>query len=296
MRYSFDLFFVKIYFGIKETKALNFIYLPLTQNLIIYTSPMIKSIQLFVLLFTVLFTSCSSSSKKEAVVISSKETFKVHKANAKIVIDGKMDEASWGKTETGSFDNYYEAIEKNDKQKTVFRMLWDDENLYLFYQCEDKFINARETKQDGATYLDDCVELFVTPTPGANKMHFAFEVNLFKTSNDIVFIEDYYQGKKGVIKAFNPKFEREVTIDGTLNDNSDIDKGWTMEMAIPLVTFWGNDGYNPAEVGNKWSFLAIRQELNQSTGERRVASTLYPIESMGEIHDSRSFGLFEFVE
>jgi len=46
----------------------------------------------------------------------------------------------------------------------------------------------------------------------------------------------------------------EVGIDGTLNDNSDLDVGWTMEMAIPLKLFRGMDKFSPVMEGNKWAY------------------------------------------
>lgn len=138
--------------------------------------------------------------------------------------------------------------------------------------------------------------LFNTLTTASTKLHFSFEVNLFKTSNDIVYIEDYYNGQKGVIKGFNPEFQREVAIDGTVNDNSDIDKGWTMEMAIPLDSCRGMDWYNPAEIGAKWTFQILRQGRNDVERERRVVSTLFPVEGLKGVHDSKRFVVLEFVQ
>lgn len=235
--------------------------------------------------------------KTESTKISKAELtdYKMLKSSEKIVVDGKMDEKVWADAVVVSLDNFYEIKKDSDRQNTKFRMLWDDENLYLFYEAEDKFITARATEQDGQPYMDDCAEIFITPTPTANKTHFAFEVNLYKTSNDIVYIEDYYKGQKGVIKGFNPDFERAVVVDGTINDNSDIDKGWTMEMAIPLVSFWGMDWYHPAELGTKWTFQVLRQGRNEVEGERRVVSTLFPISDLEDVHNSKRFGVLEFA-
>ena len=87
-----------------------------------------------------------SKTKKEPTV--------VHKTLSIITVDGVMDEA-WKSADVFSFDHYYNVEKPTDKQKTKFRMLWDDENLYLFYECEDAYITAREKNRDGAPYLDD---------------------------------------------------------------------------------------------------------------------------------------------
>ena len=246
----------------------------------------------FFLLSLSLFSCQTKNSYDSKVEIGH---YKMIKSSEKIVVDGKMDEKTWEDAVVVSLDNFYEIKKDSDRQNTKFRMLWDDENLYLFYESEDKYITAKAKQQDGQPYMDDCAEIFITPTLIVNKTHFAFEVNLYKTSNDIVYIEDYYKGQKGVVKGFNPDFERAVVIDGTINDNSDIDKGWTMEMAIPLVSFWGMDWYHPAELGTKWTFQVLRQGRNEVEGERRVVSTLFPITDLEDVHNSKRFGVLEFA-
>lgn len=252
------------------------------------------SIKLFVSTIIIILISCDKVTKDKNMVVI--ETYKSYKTTEVMVMDGRLNEDIWKKAEEGKLDNFYQIEKITDKQAGTFKMVWDEENLYLAFQMEDKYINAKETKRDGEPYLDDCAELFVTPLPEANKIHCAIEVNVKKTSNDIIYIEDYYKGEKGVVKAFTPSLECGVVIDGSLNNNSDIDKGWVMELKIPLINFWGMDGFQKAEVGNKWSFLTIRQERNEAAIGRRICSTNYPIKDLSGIHDSKSFGLMEFVE
>ena len=64
-----------------------------------------------------------------------------------------MDEASWKNAEVQSLPNFFRLDKPVDKQNTKFRMLWDDANIYLFYESEDTSLTARETKFDGRTYI-----------------------------------------------------------------------------------------------------------------------------------------------
>jgi len=222
--------------------------------------------------------------------------FKVAKTNKPITIDGKMNENSWKNTEARSFDYFYRIEQQGDKQKTTFRMLWDGENLYVFFDCEDQFITAREKNRDGQPYLDDCAEIFLIPVPDSLNMHFGFEINLNKALNDFIWLNNFYHGKSGMVKSYNPEFKVEVSINGTVNDNTDIDKGWTMEMAIPLTIFKGVDTFSPVKSGNKWAFLAARQDRNDESGDRRSTSTIFPIYDIGKsVHQPNRFGLLEFV-
>lgn len=225
---------------------------------------------------------------------SDQDTFKVSKTTAAIQIDGKMDEAAWQNTEVRSFDYFFDVVKPTDEQKSTFRMLWDEDYLYFFYECKDQFITARETVRDRAPYFDDCAEVFLIPVPETLNMHYGFEVNLYKTANDFIYLNDFYQGEFAALKGFNPEFEVGLTIDGTLNDNSDLDKGWTMEIAIPIKVFKGADKFYPVQEGSKWKFLALRQDRNDAEGNRRTASTIFPTRK--DVHDPDVFGMLEFVK
>jgi hypothetical protein len=224
-----------------------------------------------------------------------RKNFNVVRTSTPIIIDGKPDDLAWSETEVGSLDYFYNIKKPDDKQNTSFRMLWDEENLYVFFECKDQYITARETERNGEPYFDDCAEIFLIPAPDSAKMHFGFELNLYKASNDFIFLNDIYQGKDAVLKAFDPEFEVEVTHSGTINDNSDIDEGWTIEMAIPLKLFVGMNEFSPVKAGNTWYFLAVRQDRNDADGNRRSTSTIFPIYDDG-VHAPNRFGALEFVE
>lgn len=244
-----------------------------------------------------LLTASSIFAQEKKLVIGEQPIFKVKRANQSILIDGKMDEAIWSKTEARPLKYFYRAEKSNDKQKMVFRMLWDNQNLYVFFEAEDKYITARETQRDGQPYFDDCAELFLIPVPDSLDTHIGFELNLYKAVNDFVFFNDYIPGKSIAMKSFNPEFDVEVTVNGTINDNSDTDKGWTMEMAIPLRNFGGLENLVPVQAGNRWAFLAVRQDRNDAEGNRRSTATIFPIyEIEKNVHQANRFGLMEFVK
>jgi hypothetical protein len=95
------------------------------------------------------------SQTEKKLVIGQQPVYKVSKAREPITVDGKMDEASWKNAEVQQLTNFFRLDKPVDKQNTKFRMLWDDANIYLFYECEDTSLTARETNFDGRTYIDD---------------------------------------------------------------------------------------------------------------------------------------------
>lgn len=254
--------------------------------------------RVFPLVLAVLIAPCQLHAQSdEPDVLVENPVFKVSRATEEIVVDGKLSEEIWKTAEARTLEYFYRADQPDDRQRTTLRMLWDDENLYLFYQMEDKYLTARETERDGQPYFDDCAEVFFIPVPEGLDTHFGYELNLYKASNDFVYFNEFYNGRSGILKTFNPEFKVEVTYDGTLNDHSDEDRGWTMELAIPISSFDGLGKFVPVKSGNRWSFLAVRQDRNDSEGNRRSTSTIFPIGNIDKnVHQPNRFGLMEFVD
>lgn len=229
--------------------------------------------------------------------LENRPIYYANKTTESIKVDGIMDEKSWKNVEGRTLDYFHKLKQPNDKQKTTFRMLWDEKSLYLFYECEDKYLTASEKNRDGMPYLDDCAEIFVIPVPNSAGMHFCFEINIYEAKNDVVYINDFYEGNDTVVKTFNPEYQVKVTTNGTINNNSDIDIGWTMELAIPLEAFRGSTELYPVKTGTQWAFMALRQERNDPEPGRRVTSTIFPIPDISSnVHQPNEFGLVEFVD
>ncbi|UXX78116.1 carbohydrate-binding family 9-like protein [Reichenbachiella carrageenanivorans] len=229
--------------------------------------------------------------------VLAQSVYQLKKTTQSVAIDGVLNDDAWLTTEWVHLNNFYSTETIDARQKTTCKMLWDDEMIYVSYRSEDKYLTARETKRDGTPFLDDCGEIFIYPLPVADKMHFGFEVNLYKAANDFIFIYDYYPGSFASVKSYNPDYQVAVKWEGTLNDNSDIDTGWTMEMAIPIRLFYMVGPYAQVEPGVRWMFNLLKQDRNDITGERRISATLFPCEEpLGDVHSPSAFGLLEFVD
>src|ERR1700691_367473 len=152
--------------------------------------------------------------------------YEVKRATSPIVIDGKVDDKAWAAA------NKVELIfpwdfQTGDKQKTTAKLLWDDDYLYVGYQCEDTDIVALRTERDEPTYLDDAVEFFVNPKPSQTTVYFGLEMNARGVLYDYLMVDSKYAFKRfnmqGVLLA--------SSIRGTLNARGDQDQGWSLEVA-----------------------------------------------------------------
>ena len=84
-----------------------------------------------------------------------------------------------------------------------------------------------------------------------------------------------------------------TTIDGTLNDDSDRDSGWTLEIAIPFDNFRHLGGRIPPRAGDRW-----RLNLNRCAG--RTAGQYAMWSDSGtpkpQFHVPERFGVAVFSE
>ena len=234
---------------------------------------------------------------EERLTIGQQPVYKIFKTSEIITIDGKMDESSWKNAELQAFTYFYRRDREPDKQSSRFRMLWDDQNLYIFFECEDTALCSREKEFDGRPYLDDCAEFYCIPFPDSLYMHFAWEINIEEVPYDFIQFWSFYNGRNAVIKSYNPDYKIKVYFEGTINDNSDKDKGWQMELAIPFDSFTSINSFYPAIAGTRWAFQAVRQDRNIIDERGRSTSTLFPIyDIFKDVHQPSRFGLMEFVE
>lgn len=245
----------------------------------------------------IVISSTVYSQDEKQLVIGQQPVYKVARARESITVDGKMDESAWKNAEVRSFDYFYRGDKPVDKQKSKFRMLWDSVGIYLFYECEDTSLTARETKFDARPYLDDCAEFFVVPVPDSLNMHFGFEINITKAAYDYIVLWRYYNNRTIFLRGYNPTYKVEATYDGTINNDKDRDKGWKMEFQIPFSALSDFQSILRPKAGVRWAFQAVRQDRNLVDDRFRSTSTLYPIYDIKlDVHQPARFGLLEFTD
>jgi hypothetical protein len=234
---------------------------------------------------------------EQQLVIGQQPVYKVSRASEPVIVDGKMNEASWANAEVQSFNYFYRGDKPVERQDSKFRILWDDENLYLFYECQDTSLTARETNFDARPYLDDCAEFFCVPVADSLYMHFGFEVNITKAAYDYIVLWKYYNNRTIFIRGYNPVYKVEVTYEGTINDESDRDRMWQMEFAIPFTAFNDFQFISRPRAGVRWAFQAVRQDRNFVDDRFRSTSTLFPIYDIRkDVHQPSRFGILEFTD
>lgn len=207
-----------------------------------------------------------------------------------VIVDGVVNEAAWKACEPIILGPAREG--ETVTQKTVARMMWDDRYLYFSFECEDKHIWSTMTERDQPIYNEEVVEVFID-ADGDKDTYLELEVNPLNTLWD-GFILNTPNGRKGLLAWNSFGIRRAVFVDGTLNDKSDTDGGWSVEIALPLedVVTGAN---TPARAGDRWRVNLYRIDLPDGPGTRGEYFAWSPI-SGRTFHDPDRFGEIEFSD
>ncbi len=175
------------------------------------------------------------------------------RAAGTIVIDGRLDEPAW---RAAAFTDPFIDIEGKHKPRprftTTVRMLWDDDHLYVGAELQEPHVWATLTEHDQIVFHDNDFEVFIDPD-GDTRQYYEIEVNALNTIFDLFLVKTYIDGGPALHDWDLDGLETAVDIQGTLNDPTDTDTGWTVEMALPWAGLKPPEGAPaPPRPGDVW--------------------------------------------
>ena len=198
------------------------------------------------------------------------ETYVCHFTNEAIKIDGLEVEDVW---QLAKWTNDFVDIEGQNKEapalKTRVKMLYDKKYFYFYAEMEEPHIWAKLKNRDDIIYRDDDFEIFIDPD-GDSHHYYEFEWNAFNTLWDMVLEKPYRVNQEPKLYfEYNVKsIQSAVHIDGTINDNSDLDNKWSIEIAIPWFALHKLASANvyPAD-GDQWRVNFSRVDWPVNTND-----------------------------
>jgi hypothetical protein len=114
---------------------------------------------------------------------------------------------------------------------------------------EEPHVWARLRQRDTVIFYDNDFDIFVCPD-GSNHTYYEYEVNAFNTVWDLFLPKPYRDGGPADNSWDMNGLRSAVHVRGSINDASDIDEGWSVEVAIPWAAF--NRGTRRAK-GNEYT-------------------------------------------
>ena len=209
----------------------------------------------------------------------------IERAATQITIDGKLDAAEpWSAATT--IDSFqFPWWTAGAREATTARMLWDEAFLYVAFEAQDAHISAYLTGRDSPVSRDDAVEVFFACDPMDVSIYFNFEFNAIGTILD----RSPANNRDGTWNSEGVRVG--ISIDGTLNDSTDTDQGWTTEIAIPFEDLAPHAPRLPPHDGDQWrlNLYRIGGEVNPQFSLWSDTRTERP-----QYHKPDRFGMVRF--
>lgn len=182
-------------------------------------------------------------------------------ATQPIKLDGKLDDAAWAKA---PWSELFEDIEgsKNPKPPlaTRVKLLHDASGLYIGVQMEEPHLQGVFTEHDSYIFhLDNDFEVFLDPD-GDCQNYAELEMNARNTTWDLLLTRPYRDGGRAIDSFEFKGVKTAVHLDGTINDSSDTDKGWSIEIFLPWKSLGEIGGGVPPKFGDRWRINFSRVE------------------------------------
>jgi hypothetical protein len=184
-------------------------------------------------------------------------TYVCHRIPHPIAIDGIISEDEWGKVRSlGEFKDIYENGPK-PALRTMTKMAYDDEGLYIAAHLEEPHLWATLDAHDAPLYQENAFEFFIDPSNSTHN-YLEYEVNAMGTEWDLFLSKPYRDAP--MIAISNWEFmgmKSKVHLSGTLNNPTDRDEYWSVEIFIP----W-NSIYQVTNVRKRKPAAGDRMRMN----------------------------------
>lgn len=208
-------------------------------------------------------------------------------------IDGALDEAAWGEARRLACDVQLDHRKPVDAPRTAVRMMWDERFIYVGFDCADAQLLAPALERDAAVYNHDAVEVFLMPD---RRTASYWEVVVGAGGAIFDALHTKYPDRFGSLSrpTLNMRgLAVAVRVDGTLNDASDTDERFTVEMAIPFAELPEYSRSKP-EVGDGLYFMLARIDRNDPARRRYRAYACAPM--LTWMHNVNNYGKLTLVE
>ncbi|MBN8858948.1 MAG: carbohydrate-binding family 9-like protein [Sphingobacteriales bacterium] len=261
--------------------------------------------------------------------------YKARKISSSIIVDGNINKKPWL---SATWSSRFVDIVTGEPgiYNTQTAVLWNEEHLYIAFSAEEPFVEARLTERDSIIFLENDLEMLID----GGDCYYELEVNAAGTIYEVFFIwrdaftkgsrfdiplfdvhhpqaytfggdydrsgTTFWKGNhpRGIRWAFThfdmPGLQVATTIDGTLNDHSDIDKGWTLEIAIPWssLQLLANGKTVPPSHGDIWNMFLGRFQKLMIGGKEVIPHPAMALNSHGvyDTHLPDKWSRIEFVE
>jgi len=201
------------------------------------------------------------------------QTVRCNRVKEKITLDGILDETDWKNSETlPNFSQFKPEYGKKSDFITITKFLYNDEMMYIGFDCKDSFpsrITSKITKRDGDLDNDDNIIIYLDTYCDKSNAYY-FSVNPFGTQRDGRIADNG--------NTIDPQWDE--TWYSAVSINND---GWSGEIGIPFKSI----KYNSK--GGSWG-------INVGRNVARILETSYSSGALTSQNRVSQFGILSNLE
>ncbi|MFC1479716.1 carbohydrate-binding family 9-like protein [Planctomycetota bacterium] len=211
--------------------------------------------------------------------------YTVNKVSGSVDLNGIPEGTVWDIAEQAPM---LDTVSGEEPQlSTCFRIIYDDEYLYVGYIVEDNAILASYTDHDYPLYKEDVVEIFLSPT-GSLHCYYEFNFSPKEVVADALVLNN--AGKSGTSRGelFMPLLAWDC--EGLrIKADRKKDNNWSLTVAIPFSMLHLAENRTP-EPGEKWKGNLFRIEY----GGAEIEYSAWIPTGLEDFHVTGKFGTLIF--
>lgn len=225
------------------------------------------------------------------------------KAAAPAQLDGRLDKAPW--TSLAWTDPFLDILGEGaavPRFETRAKMAWTDTHLLVAAWLEEPHVWGTLTQRDSVIFHDNDFEVFLDPDGDALN-YLEIEVNALNTVWDLFLPRPYREGGPALDDFDLKGLETAVHVKGCLNDPSDIDQGWGVEIALPFERMRSWAGMPcPPSPGDVWRINFSRVQWQHDIVDGRYVKRpglpednwVWSPQGVVDMHQPEQWGELEF--
>jgi cellulose/xylan binding protein with CBM9 domain len=118
----------------------------------------------------------TSDTALKEIVTEKSSTYHVARTNQSMTIDADWDKSQWQNIESVEITNYMGEIPAFRPVANA-KMVYDDNNIYVIFQVQDRYVRCLTNKINGPVWEDSAVEFFFAPDSKNPERYFNLETN-----------------------------------------------------------------------------------------------------------------------
>lgn len=184
-----------------------------------------------------------------------------YRAESAPLIDGSLTDPAWlDVPSTEAFVDIRGEDGAAPRLGTHVKMMWDDTHFYVGAELQDPHVWATLKEKNAIIFHDNDFEVFIDPD-GDNHNYYELEVNALNTIWELTLAKPYRDGGPPIHGTNMEGLRSAVHVAGTLNNPTDADRGWSVEIAFPWDGFRRyTKGNLPPHQGEHWRVNFSRVE------------------------------------